>query len=466
MVMVGGEVPEGAGEVSDNLRPRRSRRHGNGEGTDIRKPLIIPALRPRVYYRHPRVRPDLIEERAYQTSIARVCWQRSTLVVLPTGLGKTVIALMVLVERMDLGKILLLAPTRPLVEQHASFLKGALVGDPAPVISVFTGTVPPKKREEQFAGSDIIVSTPQVIQNDIISGRIHLRDTSLVIFDEAHRGVGDYAYVFIADRYSRDRVRYDMNPGKGDGTGALPWGGTGVVTGRGAGVATGRGAGVATGEGPGTSETVGGMAETDVEGSTVTLTQTPAGMVRGTGTEGAAGSAEMRPGGEGVGNCAARGTGTEGAAGSAERQPGGEGVGNSAARGTGTGGGAGPGTGAVGGLTLGITASPGSNSDRILEVCENLGIRGVEIRSEYDADVYPYVQKVKINWVEVDLPAEVKRIRDLLNELYVEYLKNLQRWGLLNQTTMVSKKMLCRSARRCSELCRCCQSCYCEEVSQ
>ena len=42
-----------------------------------------------------------------------------------------------------------------------------------------------------------------------------------------------------------------------------------------------------------------------------------------------------------------------------------------------------------------------------------------------DADVYPYVQHVKISWVEVELPKEVKRIRDLLNEVYVEYLKKL-----------------------------------------
>ena len=54
------------------------------------------------------------------------------MVVLPTGLGKTVVALLVAVERLGMfpeGKVLVLAPMRPLVLQHARFFKEHLVGD-------------------------------------------------------------------------------------------------------------------------------------------------------------------------------------------------------------------------------------------------------------------------------------------------------------------------------------------------
>ena len=55
----------------------------------------------------------------------------------------------------------------------------------------------PKMWEE----NQIIVSTPQVISNDLISGSIKLDEVGLIIFDEAHRAVGDYAYVFVAEKY-------------------------------------------------------------------------------------------------------------------------------------------------------------------------------------------------------------------------------------------------------------------------
>ena len=44
--------------------------------------------------------------------------------------------------------------------------------------------------------------------NDLLTGKISLDAISLIIFDEAHRAVGDYPYVFLADRYSSvDRGR-------------------------------------------------------------------------------------------------------------------------------------------------------------------------------------------------------------------------------------------------------------------
>ena len=83
-----------------------------------------------MYVEHPLIKANSIQDRGYQRTLADSCYYYSTLVVLPTGLGKTVIALLVMAETLHRqgGKVLFLAPTKPLVEQHASFLRDRLVG--------------------------------------------------------------------------------------------------------------------------------------------------------------------------------------------------------------------------------------------------------------------------------------------------------------------------------------------------
>ncbi len=152
-----------------------------------------------MYISHPLVKKDSIEVRDYQINIAASALDRSTLVVLPTGMGKTVIALLILINRLDKGKILFLAPTKPLVNQHANFLVDNLTV-PSDRINLLTGEIPPLTRKEIWDRSRIIVSTPQTVKNDL-ERFASLGDFSLVIFDEAHRAVGDYAYVPIAEMY-------------------------------------------------------------------------------------------------------------------------------------------------------------------------------------------------------------------------------------------------------------------------
>jgi len=152
------------------------------------------------YITHPLVKPDTVEQRVYQLNLAAAALQESTLVVLPTGLGKTIVALLVMVQRIESGKVLLLSPTKPLVEQHAGFLKKVLKV-PEDEIVTFTGSMPPHKREALWSDAGVIVSTPQVIENDLLAGRISLRGVAHITFDEAHRGTGNYAYVYIAKRY-------------------------------------------------------------------------------------------------------------------------------------------------------------------------------------------------------------------------------------------------------------------------
>ncbi len=171
---------------------------------------------PAVAFEHPLVKDGAIEERAYQVNIAHVAHQVSTLVVLPTGMGKTIIAFMVMAEvkrREPDGKILFLAPTKPLVNQHARDIEKALdVGS----VVVFTGEVKPDDREKLWKEKEVIVSTPQVIRNDLMAQRISLDDVSLVVFDEAHRGVGSYAYVYIGEIYKKHeglRLGLTASPG-------------------------------------------------------------------------------------------------------------------------------------------------------------------------------------------------------------------------------------------------------------
>ena len=159
-----------------------------------------------VFISHPLIKENAIEFREYQVNIAASAARKNTLIVLPTGLGKTVIAILVIAGKLKKNpnqKILFLAPTKPLVTQHADFLSSFLTID-GNDISVFTGEVKPKDRVSLWNEKRVIVSTPQVIENDVLSQRISLKNVSLIIYDESHHATGKYAYVYIHERYLHD----------------------------------------------------------------------------------------------------------------------------------------------------------------------------------------------------------------------------------------------------------------------
>lgn len=248
-----------------------------------------------VFLQHPFIKPQTVELRLYQENIAKTAMKKNTLVVLPTGLGKTIIALLVLVEELKKSgnKILFLSPTKPLVSQHTQFLQNILMIDDN--ISMFTGELSPEKRKVLWESSRIIVSTPQVIENDLISRRLHLQDVSLIIFDEAHRAVGNYSYIFVANMYHQQREK---------------------------------------------------------------------------------------------------------------------------------------------GHVLGMTASPGNDLSKILEVCENLRIGNIEIRSKYDRDVRPYVYELHMQWKEIPLPQEFSQVIQLLRKALVDRLKILKDTGIIDSVAL------------------------------
>ena len=243
------------------------------------------------YISHPLLKEGVVERRRYQIAIAREARKESLMVVLPTGLGKTTIALFVLINRLAKGKVLFLAPTRPLVEQHSAFLNEVLNINPS-VIQMLTGNVLADKRAKLWDDAKIIVSTPQIIENDLLSNRINLSAVSLIIFDECHRAVGNYSYVYIAEKYAEQ---------------------------------------------------------------------------------------------------------------------------------------------AIAPLVLGMTASPGSDKEKIKEICISLGVKKVESRTEYDTDVAPYIHKKDIEWRTLDVPVAIKKQKRILDAVLDERIGELQKLGYVRK---------------------------------
>ncbi|MEK6960456.1 MAG: DEAD/DEAH box helicase [Nanoarchaeota archaeon] len=244
-----------------------------------------------------------VTPRLYQETILNTCVLDNTLVVLPTGLGKTLIAMMLAAQRLMQypgTKILVLAPTKPLVEQHHKSFSAHFVPE-AGSHHVFTGDVSPEKRAQIWKETTFVYATPQSLENDILSNRIRFEEVSLVIFDEAHHAVGDYAYVYLSKRYD-ETSRYPR--------------------------------------------------------------------------------------------------------------------------------------------ALGLTASPGANVEHIIEVCKNLKIKEIEVRSTDDADVAPYLQDTDIKWVHVELTPEMLEIKKNLDECFSSKVKEAQNIGLLAKGNLTKTDLL------------------------
>lgn len=157
----------------------------------------------KAFINHPLLKKDVVEERLYQLGIASKCLERNTMVVLPTSLGKTVVALLVVVARFEKygGKVLMLAPTRPLVEQHYEFFTRVMNIEPEKIVEL-SGQIKPEKRNDLWENATFIIATPQVIENDILTEKIEINDVTCLVFDEAHRATGNYAYTHISEKYN------------------------------------------------------------------------------------------------------------------------------------------------------------------------------------------------------------------------------------------------------------------------
>ena len=158
------------------------------------------------------LKKDKIESRAYQEVIAASSMKRNTMIVLPTGLGKTVIAAMIAAKKLESGKVLFLAPTKPLVEQHKKSFREFIEID-KDQMEVMTGEIRPDDRYEIWKEKKVFFATPQVVENDLIAGEVPVRDFSLTIFDECHRATGEYSYVFISEKIPSHKIGLTASPG-------------------------------------------------------------------------------------------------------------------------------------------------------------------------------------------------------------------------------------------------------------
>jgi Fanconi anemia group M protein len=151
------------------------------------------------------IRERTVEARSYQLEIATRALEANTLVVLPTALGKTVIAELVAAEvlnRYPGCRVMVLAPMKPLVLQHReSFLKHLRLerGE----LAVVTGEVRGREGIWLDRRVRVVFGTPQAVWNDLSSGIVSLEEFALLVFDECHRSKARYSYTRMASEYVR-----------------------------------------------------------------------------------------------------------------------------------------------------------------------------------------------------------------------------------------------------------------------
>lgn len=140
--------------------------------------------------------------RGYQLNIVHRAMFNNVLVALPTGLGKTFIAAVVMYNYWRWfpdSKIIFMAHTRPLVEQQieACF---TICGIPQDQTVQLTGESKSEKRRDIWKDKRVFFATPQTVQNDIVSGFCPAHLVSCVVVDEAHKATGNYAYTHVVDK--------------------------------------------------------------------------------------------------------------------------------------------------------------------------------------------------------------------------------------------------------------------------
>ncbi|KAK9463216.1 uncharacterized protein V1516DRAFT_630733 [Lipomyces oligophaga] len=150
--------------------------------------------------------PTNVPIREYQRAISERAILCNLMVSLPTGLGKTLIAAVVMLNfyRWTMNsKVVFMAPTRPLVAQQAEACY-RLVGIPRDDTAVLVGsTTPPAARVHFWKEKRVFFVTPQTFEKDLKAGVVDPKSIVCLVVDEAHRATGDYSYVAVVQFIAR-----------------------------------------------------------------------------------------------------------------------------------------------------------------------------------------------------------------------------------------------------------------------
>lgn len=147
--------------------------------------------------------------RTYQASILNTCKDKNTLVCLPTGIGKTKIAILLSVFQLNKfqnTKVIVLTPTKPLANQICSEFKECTDINEEKIV-LLTGAISPKKRQKIYENALIIIATPQTINEDLQNNRVSLENFSLLTIDECHRSRENFANTKVAKIYTEQNPK-------------------------------------------------------------------------------------------------------------------------------------------------------------------------------------------------------------------------------------------------------------------
>ncbi|MGI0100610.1 MAG: DEAD/DEAH box helicase [Candidatus Micrarchaeaceae archaeon] len=171
-----------------NAKPASS---ADARGTRERWEVLLPESR--------LIKTEMIEFREYlYDTVKKINPGQNAMVVLPTGKGKTYVALFAMAKALSKEKrFMIVAPTLPLVKQHYDFATSMLRDHEG--VALITGSIRnPEHRQEIEAKAKVIIATPETMVNDITSRRLSLSGFDAVVFDECHKTRGKYAYTALA----------------------------------------------------------------------------------------------------------------------------------------------------------------------------------------------------------------------------------------------------------------------------
>ena len=154
--------------------------------------------------------PTNFEVRGYQVAISEQALFRNTLVCLPTGLGKTLVAAVVMHAYyvwFPTGAVIFMAPTKPLVTQQLEACH-SVMGTPVQHTAHLEGSITPEKRADFWVSRRVFFCTPQTLLNDLRAGRLNPRSVVCLVFDEAHKATGGYAYTLVIKELENANARF------------------------------------------------------------------------------------------------------------------------------------------------------------------------------------------------------------------------------------------------------------------